>query len=208
MIRGKGFLRRFAPVFGLVFCGLILRTFLLQAFWIPSGSMEKTFLKGDFLFVNKAAFGLKIPFSEKWIFDSVLPRRGDVIVFEYPGEIEQDLYGGTDFIKRVIGQPGDRVEIKKKQVFVNGKPYSISEEIHADPSILPREDSPRDFFGPVVVPEGQYLVLGDNRDFSFDSREWGFVPRNKIKGSPLFLYWSWDDYHHSIRWDRIGTFSQ
>jgi len=143
---------------------LIIRTCVVQAFKIPSGSMEDTLAIGDHLLVNKFIYGLKLPFSDKRILKFRDPRQGDVIVFEYPVDRSKD------FIKRVIGVPGDEVEVRNKHVYVNGVLYQNPHEVHKDATVFPREANPRDNFGPVRVPAHSYFMMGDNRDNSYDSR--------------------------------------
>lgn len=177
---------------------LVIRTFIVQAFKIPSGSMEDTLAIGDHILVNKFLYGTRIPFTDKKILKIRDPRRGDVVVFEYPEDPSKD------FIKRVIGTPGDEVEVRNKKVFVNGKIYDNPHEIHKELGIIPKEQNPRDNFGPIKVPEGALFVMGDNRDRSYDSRFWGFVKYDKIKGLAFIKYWSWDKEHWSVRWRSIG----
>ena len=190
-----------------VVLALIIRTFLFQAFKIPSGSMLDTLLIGDHLLVNKFIFGTKIPFVDGRHLTIRHPERGDVIVFEFPEDAGKSYFERRDFIKRVIGTPGDVVEVKNKKVYVNGELYDIAQEEHKDADLLPAMASPRDFFGPIKVPENNYFVMGDNRDYSYDSRFWGFVHETKIKGLAFIKYWSWNgegDLLHKIRFDRIG----
>lgn len=153
---------------------LILRTFVVQGYRIPSGSMENTLLNGDFVLVNKLAYR----FAE--------PKTGDVIIFDYP------LNPSKTFIKRIIAEPGETVEVINKTLYIDGKaevsPYPIK---HIDPLIYPAEYSNRDNFGPFQVPPRHYFVMGDNRDNSRDSREWGFLERKYVKGRALLLYFSW-----------------
>jgi len=184
---------------------LIIRTFIVQAFKIPSGSMEDTLLIGDHLLVNKFIYGTQIPFTDERILALRHPERGDVIVFEFPEDADKSYFKRRDFIKRVIGTPGDTVEVRDKQVFVNGKLYRIPQEVHKEPGILPPSYGPRDFAGPVKVPPGQYFVMGDNRDRSYDSRFWGFVDESKIKGLAFIKYWSWDGDKNRPRLGRIGS---
>jgi len=181
-----------------VILALIIRTFLVQAFKIPSGSMEDTLAIGDHILVNKFIYGTKIPFTDKRILKIRDPQRGDVIVFEYPEDPSKD------FIKRVIGTPGDVIEEKDKKVYVNGQPYVNPHEVHKETDMIPREQNPRDNFGPVKVPENSYFVMGDNRDRSYDSRFWGFVKNSKIKGLAFIKYWSWDSTKFRVRWGNIG----
>ncbi|WP_456430753.1 signal peptidase I [Thermosulfuriphilus sp.] len=177
---------------------LFIRTFIVQAFKIPSGSMIPTLLVGDHILVNKFIYGVKNPLTrETWI-SFKKPKRGDVIVFIYP------LDRHKDFIKRVIGVGGDVVEIVNKRVYVNGKPLEEPYVIHTDPKIIPGEIQPRDNMPPVKVPAGYLFVMGDNRDQSYDSRFWGFVPLKDVKGKAFIIYWSWDKNHFRIRWRRIG----
>ncbi len=181
-----------------IILALVIRTFMVQAFKIPSGSMEDTLAIGDHILVSKFIYGTKIPFSDKRILKIRDPRRGDVIVFEYPEDPSKD------FIKRVIGTPGDEVEVKEKKVYINGMPYENPHEMHKEKELIPREQNPRDNFGPVKVPENSYFVMGDNRDRSYDSRFWGFVKNPKIKGLAFIKYWSWDSARYRIRWGNIG----
>ena len=190
-----------------VILALIIRTFIFQAFKIPSGSMLDTLLIGDHLLVNKFIYGTHLPFSDERYLALRHPQRGDIIVFEFPGDADKSYFEKRDFIKRVIGLPGDKVQVRNKQVFVNDELFAVPEEVHKDSQTLPAVASPRDNTGPILVPDGQYFVMGDNRDFSYDSRFWGFVPEEKIKGLAYVKYWSWDsqaDLLHKIRWDRIG----
>jgi signal peptidase I len=198
-IRRKSVVREYAEsIIIAILLALVIRTYLVQAFKIPSGSMEDTLAIGDHLLVNKFIYGTKIPFSTTSVIKFRDPRQGDVIVFEYPEDPSKD------FIKRVIGTPGDVVEGKDKKVFVNGKPYENPHEIHKEKEIIPKEMNPRDTFGPVTVPPNSYFVMGDNRDRSYDSRFWGFVSRNKIKGLAFIKYWSWDREKFRPRFGNIG----
>ncbi len=181
-----------------VVLALIIRTFIVQAFKIPSGSMEDTLLIGDHLLVCKFLYGTKIPFTDSKILKIRDPKRGDVIVFEYPEDPSKD------FIKRVVGLPGDVVEGRDKKVFVNGKPFENPHEIHKEKEIIPKAQNPRDTFGPVTVPPDSYFVMGDNRDRSYDSRFWGFVRSSKIKGLAFIKYWSWDNEKFRVRFRNIG----
>ena len=181
-----------------VILALIIRTFIVQAFKIPSGSMEDTLAIGDHILVNKFIYGMKVPFTDKRFWKIRDPKRGDVMVFEYPEDASKD------FIKRVIGTPGDTVEVKDKKVFVNGAPYENPHEVHKEPDMYPKEQNPRDNMGPVKVPADSYFMMGDNRDRSYDSRFWGFVKSDKIKGLAFIKYWSWDNEHFRVRWRNIG----
>jgi signal peptidase I len=171
-----------------------IRSFVVQAFKIPSGSMLQTLQIGDHLLVSKFAYGVKVPFTNIMVFEREGPKHGDVIVFEFPEDPSKD------FIKRVIGLPGDVIEVREKQVFRNGVLLEETYVQHVDSSkTVPRRDN----FGPVMVPENKYFVMGDNRDESYDSRFWGFVERKTIAGKAFILYWSWASLT-DIRWERIG----
>jgi signal peptidase I len=203
---------------------LFIRTFVVQAFKIPSGSMIQTLQIGDHILVNKMVYGLKIPWDCEWdastnrpgvkripllwscysyrtLLPVASPDRGDIIVFMFPEDETKD------FIKRVIGLPGDRVEVRDKNVYINGQPLSEPYTQHVDPSVFPHQVQPRDNLGPLTVPSDSYFVMGDNRDQSLDSRFWGYVKREKIKGKAFIIYWSWDsrgDLAHMVRWERIA----
>jgi signal peptidase I len=193
---------------------LFIRAFFVQAFKIPTGSMENTLLVGDFLLVNKLVYGPKVPFTDIRIPAFREPERGDIVVFKYP--VDKDL----DFVKRCVALPGDTVEMKNKVLFVNGErveePYVHFMSKRVIPGNPRREDRqvaqnprfplPVDNFSPFIVPEGQYFVLGDNRDNSSDSRIWGFVERDLIIGTPLFIYFSWDKDRFLPRFGRLGKF--
>jgi signal peptidase I len=172
----------------------IIRSFVIQAFKIPSGSMLETLQIGDHLLVNKFVYGLKVPFTDMIVVPVDDPEFQDIIVFEFPED------PGKDFIKRVIGLPGDTIAIKDKVVYRNGEPLDEPYVQHTKPNILPTR---RDNMPEVTVPTGKYFVMGDNRDNSHDSRFWGFVDREKIKGKAWIIYWSWTG-PFNIRWDRIG----
>lgn len=181
-----------------IILALIIRTFIVQAFKIPSGSMEDTLAIGDHILVSKFIYGTKIPFSDKRFLKIRDPQRGDVIVFEYPEDPSKD------FIKRVIGLPGDEVQVISKTVFVNGKPYANPHEVHKEKDVIPAAQNPRDNTKAIKVPEGSYFVMGDNRDRSYDSRFWGFVKMDKIKGLAFIKYWSWDREKFRVRFGNIG----
>jgi len=181
-----------------VVMALIIKAFVIQAFKIPSGSMIPTLKIGDHILVNKFIYGTKLPFTDRIIIPLKRPNRGDIIVFKFPDDEKKD------FIKRVIGLPGDIVEIKGKGVYINGSPIDDSYAVHSDPMVYPSGIQPRDNFGPLTVPQDSYFVMGDNRDFSLDSRYWGFVKLNKIKGKAFIIYWSWNGEERWVRWERIG----
>jgi len=175
-----------------VILALFIRTFVVQAFKIPTGSMEQNLLIGDHLLVNKFVFAPTATGLERVLLPIGTLKRGDVIVFKYPEEPERD------FIKRLIGLPGETVELREKKVYINGKPLDepyvhflqppgSASEYHEVTSYDVRER-----YGPVTVPPRQYFMMGDNRDNSQDSRYWGFLPRENIKGKALFIYWSYE----------------
>lgn len=170
----------------------------ITSYSIPARSMQQTFLKGDYLISNNFAYGWKTPFSNKgWLLIDK-PHRGDVAVFIFPPDPSKE------YIKRVIGLPGDRVQIIDKQVFINGQLLETPQAVFRDTAIIPSSKTTRDNFGPVTVPPDSYFVLGDNRDQSYDSRFWGFVPLDLIRGKALYVYFSWDKENSRIRWERIG----
>ena len=175
-----------------VILALFIRTFVVQAFKIPTGSMEENLLIGDHLLVNKFVFGPTRSGVERTLLPVGGIKRGDVIVFKYPEEPDRD------FIKRVIGLPGETLEVREKKVYVNGRalnePYAHYLQPAAAPSELHEVTSfdVRERYGPVTVPPNQFFVMGDNRDNSQDSRYWGFLPRQNIKGRALVIYWSYE----------------
>jgi signal peptidase I len=183
-----------------VVLALIIRTFIVQAFKIPSGSMEPTLLIGDHILVNKFIYGITVPFTEKKIFQFRQPQRGDVIVFIFPED------PGKDFIKRVIAVEGEQVQIKDKNIFINGKPFNDPYGVYRDPAVIQGwgAERYRDNFGPVTVPPHAVFVMGDNRDKSYDSRFWGYVDLSKVRGKAFLIYWSWGGLFEDIRWNRIG----
>jgi signal peptidase I len=168
-----------------VILALFIRTFVVQAFKIPSGSMEPTLVVGDHILVNKFIYGVKLPFVRKTIIPIEQPHRNDVIVFIYP------MDPSKDFIKRVIGLPGDRIEMLGHSIYINGKLFQDKHGVYTAPL------QPTARFGPVTVPQGHLFVMGDNRDHSYDSRFWGFVPLQSVKGEAFIVYWSWP------HWKRI-----
>ena len=184
-------------LFMAILLALFIRTFVVQAFKIPSGSMLPTLEVGDHLLVNKFIYGLRIPFVGGRVADFHSPERDDVIVFVYPQDPSKD------FIKRVKALPGETIEIRNKVVFIDGERIE-DEHAYFDPEPSGRARSPRDNFGPFKVPEGHVFVLGDNRDHSHDSRFWGPVPVGDILGKAFVLYWSWDREDFRPRWSRIG----
>ena len=174
---------------------LIIRAFFVQAFKIPSESMLETLQKGDYLLITRFNYDIKVPFTDISITSTGDPQHGDVIVFRYPRDPSQN------YIKRVVGLPGDTIEIREKQVFRNGK--AITEPYTRFSKPWSRFDG-LDNVGRVTVPLNCFFAMGDNRDDSSDSRDWGFVPRENIQGKAWIIYWSWETLTN-IRWSRIGT---
>ncbi|MBF0411778.1 MAG: signal peptidase I [Desulfamplus sp.] len=189
-----------------VLLALFIRTFIVQAFKIPSGSMMDTLLIGDHILVSKFIYGVKIPFTDGYtIIPFKDPARRDIVVFKYPEDPEKD------FIKRVVAVGGDTVEIKNKKLYVNdalqeSEPYAV----YKDPSVIPATFTTRDNLPLTKVPENSLFVMGDNRDNSHDSRFWGFVDLKSVKGKAFLIYWSWnsegswDLKNFWVRWNRIG----
>jgi signal peptidase I len=181
-----------------ILLALVIRTFLVQTFWVPSGSMETTLLPGDLLIVNKFIYGTHIPFTDRTVWRFRDPRRGDVVVFRSKFPPPKDT-----FVKRCMGLPGDVLEMKDKVLYINGQPLAEPYVRHRDVNVLPRGvdelgradvGSPdpagsRDNFGPITVPPDHYFMMGDNRDESFDSRYWGFVRRDRFQGNAMVVYW-------------------
>ena len=224
---GLGFLWEWTKIFQMsVLLFLLIRTFLVEAFKIPSGSMENTLQVGDFLLVNKLVYGAEVPFTHKRLPRLREPRDGDVIVFEWPEDPTKN------FVKRLVGVPGDTLEMRDATLIRNGAALAERYVEHTEPDMDP---APEDFrwqrdylvktaaaasgyhpsrnnWGPLIVPKGNYFVLGDNRDNSLDSRYWGFVPDSLLKGRPFVIYYSYspDSADHSfawlthIRWTRLG----
>jgi signal peptidase I len=171
---------------------IFIRAFVVQAYKIPSGSMIPTLLVGDYILVNRLSYGLRIPYY-KYILRWGEIKRGDIIVFVFPEDPSKD------FIKRVIALPGETIEIRKKKIYINGKEIEDKWGFFKDDYVGP----PRDDFGPFQVPQGHVFVMGDNRDESNDSRFWGPVNIENIKGKAFIIYFSWDPYEKSIRFSRI-----
>lgn len=210
--------RSFFPVLLVV---LLLRSFLVEPFRIPSGSMKPGLLEGDFIAVNKYAYGFRLPVLGTKIFAVGEPQRGDVVVFHAPFDISQD------FIKRLVGLPGDTIEYKDKILYLNGEPqhqeyvgvdydidlkgYSETVQKHVEDLkgvphhifLCPRKEGQD--VGPFVVPAGHYFMMGDNRDNSADSRVWGLVPDHNIVGQAFLIWMSWDSLETTIRFGRMGT---
>lgn len=189
-----------------VLLALFIRTFIVQAFKIPSGSMLPTLQIGDHLLVNKFIYGIRLPFAGSVIIPIKEPQHGDIIVFRFPRD------RSTDYIKRVVGLPGDTIELRNKVLWRNDQKVDDPHAHFTSAAVLPGEASPKDNLGPIVVPPGKYFVLGDNRDNSSDSRFWGFVDENDVLGKAMIIYWSWDidepllslDRIASIRWNRLA----
>jgi signal peptidase I len=201
---------------------LFIRQFVVEAFKIPSGSMIPTLTIGDHLLVNKFVYGPRIPFTDKRLYEGALPKRGEIVVFKYPENESKN------FIKRVVGLPGDKMQIVNGKLFINDQPVPISpasspvdksiegEPLYGKPVFFDEQlgsvhhtiqylrDQTGYDFGPVLVPKDSAFVMGDNRDNSQDSRVWGFVGFNKILGRALVIYWSWDGDGRWVRWERIG----
>ncbi len=193
-----------------------IRVFIVQAFKIPSGSMIPTLLIGDHILVSKLSYGIQWPsqckfqvtlppvncYASQALIEFGKPQRGDVIVFRFPEDEEKD------FIKRIVGGPGDTVQVLNKAILVNGAVLDdklFTQRI--DPGIIDGAINSRDNFGPVTVPDGAYFVMGDNRDQSLDSRFWGYVREEKIRGKAFRIYWSWSgqgQWTEWVRWDRFG----
>ncbi len=181
-----------------ILIAFFIRTFVVQAFKIPSGSMKPTLQVGDHILVNKFIYGVKIPFVRSTLIPISQPERGDIVVFIYPQDRDKD------FIKRVIAVGGDTIEIRNKEIFVNDVLSEDKKGVYVDPTVYPGAMQPRDNMGPVKVPEGSIFVMGDNRDQSYDSRFWGVVELKDVLGEAFMIYWSWDSDDHSPRWGRIG----
>ncbi len=208
---------------------LLLRTFLVEAFKIPSGSMERTLLVGDFLLVNKWLYGAEVPFTSRRLPAVRAPKRGDIVVFEWPSDPSKN------FVKRLVGLPGDTLAMRGGALLRNGVSQREQYATHTEPDVDPMTDAfrwqrthlvntavaagmpeiyrpSRDNWGPIVVPPRHLFMLGDNRDNSLDSRYWGFVPDSLVRGTPWIVYYSFTPdtsagaaWLTQIRWRRIGT---
>ncbi|QFY42890.1 signal peptidase I [Candidatus Methylospira mobilis] len=209
--------RSFFPV---IFIVLLLRSFLVEPFRIPSGSMMPTLLIGDFILVNKFTYGIRLPVLHDKVIELNEPKRGDIVVFRFPKD------PSVDYIKRVIGLPGDRIGYHDKQLFINGErveatplgvyqgkgkgetmsgALTLSEDLgNVSHDILIRQEQPS-VQGDFTVPEGRYFVMGDNRDNSNDSRYWGTVPEENLVGRAFFIWMSWDLDNGGVAWNRLGT---
>jgi signal peptidase I len=186
-----------------VILALFIRTFVVQAFKIPTGSMENNLLIGDHLLVNKFVYGSTATPLERAILPMRAINRGDVVVFKFPQEPDRD------FIKRVIGLPGETLEVRNKKVYINGTPL---DEPYVHFLVPPNPEGQevaasdiRESYGPVTVPADQYFVMGDNRDNSQDSRWWGYLPRDLVKGKALMVYWSFDSDRADYQDEGLGA---
>jgi len=181
---------------------LFVRSFVVEAFTIPSGSMEPTLLVGDYLIASRLSYVVKIPFTDVVLFRLGEPQRGDVAIFRYP------LDPSKDFVKRIIAKEGDVVEIKNKIVYVNGRKVDEGYAHFTDDTVIPGSSMPRDNLNPVRVPKGCYFAMGDNRDNSSDSRFWGFLRNEDLIGKAEIIYFSLngrsDNPLRTVRWDRLG----
>ena len=203
---------------------LVIRSFLVQPYRVPSGSLEPTIRPGDFILVNQFAYGLHLPLLNKKIVEIGEPERGDITLFQFPKN------PAIVYIKRVVGLPGDSIEYRHKQLYINGEPAVqsfnegqsdfLSKETRKDPKeklivktenlsgithqILIDQNKPESENFYFVVPEGHYFMMGDNRDGSYDSRYWGFVPEENLIGKALFVWFSWDSKNYTVAWRRIG----
>jgi signal peptidase I len=207
-------------LFPVILAVLVLRSFVVEPFRIPSGSMMPTLLVGDFILVNKFAYGVRLPVINAKVLDTGEPERGDVTVFRYPKN------PSVDYIKRVIGLPGDKVAYYNKQLFINGEPAKqeaqgtfigtgsgvsmsgakkrLEHLLGVDHNILIDENRGT-MEGEFTVPAGQYFVMGDNRDNSNDSRYWGFVPEENLVGKAFMIWMNWDAQASGVAWERLGN---
>jgi signal peptidase I len=189
----KSIVREYAEIIVLaVALALFVRTFFIQAFRIPSESMEDTLLVGDFLFANKFIYGAKLPLVGWRLPEMRAPKPGDIIIFKYPGDKK------TDYIKRCVAVEGQTVELKERRLYVDG----VLQDEYFTKYVL--GDSYTRQFGPYVVPEGHVFMMGDNRDNSADSRAWGPLDKQLIMGKAMFIYFSWNPSSHTVRFSRIG----
>ncbi|MBD3347987.1 MAG: signal peptidase I [Candidatus Eisenbacteria bacterium] len=179
-----------------VVLALVLRAFVVQTFRIPSSSMEDTLLVGDFLIVNKFIYGIKVPFTDTRLRGVREPEAGDIIVFQYPNPDPRARK--ENYVKRCVGVQGDVLELRDNVLFRNG------ERVEEDYIKILPANRPLDDFGPVKVPEGSLFMMGDNRNYSADSRVWGFLDKDLMKGKAVMIYWSWDAERFRPRFQRIG----
>ncbi len=209
-------------LFPVILVVLLIRSFVVEPFKIPSGSMLPTLRVGDFILVNKFEYGLRVPLAGWKLTGGDPPQRGDVIVFQYPND------PSVDYIKRIVALPGDRIAFRDHTLYINGEPVPRSKDDrfvyrkgheatvrawrfqertgdHQYDVLYTRQRNGRNIFEPFRVPEGEYFVMGDNRDNSNDSRYWGTVPEANILGEAFLIWWSWDGRENSPRWGRLGT---
>jgi signal peptidase I len=201
----KSVVREYAEAIGIaILLALVIRTLIIQAFTIPSGSMMDSLQVGDYILVNKFLYGPEVPLTEQRLPGLRNPARGDIVVFKYPQDEKRD------FIKRIIGTPGDSVQVRGDRVFVNGTALVEPYVRRVEGPLGDRSQST--FCGyaygcePTVVPPESYFVMGDNRNNSQDSRYWGFVRKDRIKGKAFLIYWSWDGDRHWLRWRRLANY--
>ena len=199
----KKFIKEYLePIVIAVLIALFIRTFIIQAFKIPSSSMEPTLLVGDHILVSKFIYGIKIPFTDTRLFQLNKPKRGDVVVFIFPKDPSKD------FIKRVIGVGGEKVEIIRNKIYINDKLIDDPWGYFSERSDWTRYLQPMERYGPKIIPKDSLFVLGDNRDNSQDSRFWDFVNVNAVKGKAIIIYFSWngstENLLNKIRWGRFG----
>jgi signal peptidase I len=195
----KGFLRRYAQHLGIaLILALLIRAFVAQAYKIPGDSMFPTLMGGDLVLVNKLSYGIRSPLSGNYIVKWKRLQHGDIVVFVYPEDRSKD------FIKRVIAVAGDLVEINGKRVLIDGQLTHDPHAYFGDNDSRRKAVKTGGHYGPTRVPEGRLFVLGDNRDRSSDSRSWGFVNLNDVKGTAYVIYWSWDQHAQRVRWERVG----
>lgn len=200
-------------LFPVILAVLIIRSFIVEPFRIPSGSMIPTLMPGDFILVNKFSYGLRLPVLHTRVFGDGQPHRGDVVVFRYPEDPSQD------YIKRIVGLPGDSIRYEQKKLYVNGKPVpqELIGRYPPDPAAVLKMEhlegathkilvyqNTRDGSFTFRVPEGKYFAMGDNRDRSSDSRYWGPVPSSNLVGKAFLIWMSWDWQDNTINWSRIG----
>lgn len=210
--------RSFFPVLLAV---LLIRSFLIQPYRVPTGSLAPTILPGDFIAVNQFAYGLRLPVINYKILNIGEPRRGDIVLFHWP------VKPSIIFVKRVVGLPGDHVIYKNKVLTINGKVASqtalgMALDVEPDDLAVPTRIKIENLLGvhheiyvwpeggltknfDIVVPQGEYFMMGDNRDRSDDSRDWGFVPEKNLVGKAFLIWMSWDSVNHKVRWHRIGN---
>jgi signal peptidase I len=192
----KGWVREYLEAIAVALAlALVIRTFVVQAFKIPSGSMEPTLLIGDHILVNKFLYGIE---DAGWQVFKAKPQRSDIVVFEFPQDEDKD------FIKRIVATSGEEIRVVDKNILIDGKEWKSGHEYFRDSMILPATHSQRDNFGPETVPKSSLFMMGDNRDNSNDSRFWKYVDMKKVKGRAFVIYWSWDNNSSFVRWKRLG----